>query len=73
MVDLRGESCVVDFNPFDTDSDGDVDGINFLGFDYLIRRVLRPDEDKRDDDWDGARDTRRLLARCRQEDRLPAD
>ena len=25
------------FNPFDMDFDGDVDGIDFLGFDYLMR------------------------------------
>ena len=29
-----------DFNRFDMDFDGDVDGIDFLGFDYLMRRVL---------------------------------
>lgn len=29
-----------DFNPFDMDFDGDVDGIDFLGFDYLVRHVL---------------------------------
>ncbi len=39
-----------DFNPFDMDFDGDVDRIDFLGFDYLTRRVLRPDEDEQDDD-----------------------
>jgi hypothetical protein len=38
-----------DFNPFDMDFDGDVDGIDFLGFDYLMRRVLRRAEDQRDD------------------------
>ncbi|MDH4208058.1 MAG: hypothetical protein OEV76_04215 [Anaerolineae bacterium] len=27
-------------NPFDMDFDGDVDGIDFLGFDYLVRHVL---------------------------------
>jgi hypothetical protein len=41
---------VVDFNPFDMDLDGDVDGIDFLGFDYLVRRVLRSDEDEQSDD-----------------------
>ena len=30
-----------DFNAFDMDMDGDVDGIDFLGFDYLMRHVLR--------------------------------
>jgi hypothetical protein len=25
------------FNPFDMDLDGDVDGIDFLGFDYFMR------------------------------------
>ena len=29
-----------DFNPFDTDFDGDVDGIDLLGFDYSLRSVL---------------------------------
>jgi hypothetical protein len=37
-----------DFNPFDMDFDGDVDGIDFLGFDYLMRRVLQRDQDERD-------------------------
>jgi hypothetical protein len=32
-----------DFNPFDMDLDGDVDGIDFLGFDCLTRHVLQPD------------------------------
>lgn len=42
-----------DFNPFDMDRDGDVDGIDFLGFDYLMRRVLQPDRDEEaDDGWD---------------------
>jgi len=31
---------VPDFNPFGKDFEGDVDGIDFLGFDYLARRVL---------------------------------
>ena len=42
-----------EFNPFDMDFDGDVDGINFLGFHYLMRRVMRTDRDQeevRDDD-----------------------
>jgi hypothetical protein len=38
-----------DFNPFDMDFDGDVDGIDFLGFDYLMRRVLQRDQDEPDD------------------------
>ncbi len=33
-----------DFNPFDMDFDGHIDGIHFLGFDYLTRHVLQPDE-----------------------------
>lgn len=37
-----------DFNPFDMDFDGDVDGIDFLGFDYLMRHVLGPDESEDD-------------------------
>ncbi|HUW12955.1 MAG TPA: restriction endonuclease [Anaerolineae bacterium] len=28
-----------DFNPFDMDFDGNVDGIDFLGFDYLTRHI----------------------------------
>ena len=42
-----------EFNPFDMDFDGDVDGIDFLGFDYLIRRVLgrdRVEDQVKDDD-----------------------
>jgi hypothetical protein len=39
-----------EFDPFDIDFDGDVDGIDFLGFDYLVRRVLRPDADKQEND-----------------------
>ena len=42
-----------EFNPFDMDFDGDVDGIDFLGFHYLMRRVMRTDRDQeevRDDD-----------------------
>jgi len=37
-----------DFNPFDMDRDGD--GIDFLGFDYLMRHVLRPDKDEQEGD-----------------------
>jgi hypothetical protein len=41
---------MADFNPFDMDFDGGVDGIDFLGFDYLARHVLQPeDEEERDD------------------------
>jgi len=39
-----------DSNPFDMDFDGKVDGIDFLGFDYLMRRVLQPDRDEEADD-----------------------
>ena len=39
-----------DFNPFDMDLDGNVDGIDFLGFDYLTRHVLQPDRDEEADD-----------------------
>jgi len=43
-----------DSNPFDMGFDGDVDGIDFLGFDYLMRRVLQPARDEEaDDGWDG--------------------
>jgi hypothetical protein len=38
-----------DFDPFDMDMDGDVDGVDFLGFDYLMRHVLGYDEDDDDD------------------------
>jgi hypothetical protein len=41
-----------DFNPFDMDLDGDVDGIDFLGFDCLTRHVLQPDGEA-DDYWHG--------------------
>jgi len=42
-----------DFNPFDMDLDRDIDGIDFLGFDYLVRRVLRPNRDEEAaDGWD---------------------
>ena len=44
------------FNPFDMDLDGDVDGIDFLGFHYLMRRVLQPDEKEQDGDaWNASR------------------
>ena len=56
-----------EFNPFDVDFDGDVDGIDFLGFDYLMRHVLRRDEDEQgraawnasctDDEWYDADET----------------
>jgi hypothetical protein len=39
-----------DFNPFDMDGDGDVDGIDFLGFDYLMRYVVGRKEDKDDEE-----------------------
>ena len=42
-----------EFNPFDMDFDGDVDGIDFLAFDYLIRHVLgrdRVEDQVKDDD-----------------------
>jgi len=45
-----------DFNPFDMDMDGDVDGIDFLGFRYLMRRVLQPDAKEQDGDaWSASR------------------
>ena len=39
-----------DFDPFDMDMDGDIDGIDFLGFDHLMRYVLgrRQVEDEED-------------------------
>jgi hypothetical protein len=44
---------VPDSNPYDMDLDGDVDSIDFLGFDYLVRHVLQPDRDEEaDDGWD---------------------
>jgi hypothetical protein len=39
-----------EFNPFDMDFDGDVDGIDLLGFDYLARWVLQQGEDEWDSD-----------------------
>ena len=43
------------FDPFDMDFDGDVDGIDFLGFDYLMRRLFGPRQPEDDDDATGAR------------------
>lgn len=37
-------------NPFDMDFDGDVDGIDFLGFDYLMRCILGRQQPEDDDD-----------------------
>ena len=39
-----------DFNPFDVDRDGDVDGVDFLGFDYLMRCILGRQQPEDDDD-----------------------
>ena len=49
-----------EFNPFDMDFDGDVDGIDFLGFDYLVRRVLGTEQGQEeveddDDQWEDER------------------
>jgi hypothetical protein len=44
-----------DFDPFDLDMDGDLDGIDFLGFDYFIRYVLGREDsenEEMDDSWD---------------------
>ena len=38
-----------DFDPFDMDFDGDVDGIDFLGFDYLMRSELGVGQDEDDE------------------------
>ena len=47
-----------DVNPFDMDLDGDVDGIDFLGFHHLMRHVVQPDEDEEADDrWDDEDET----------------
>lgn len=35
-----------DFDPFDLDFHGDVDGIDLLRFDYLMRHELGHDEDE---------------------------
>ena len=43
-----------EFNPFDMDFDGDVDGIDLLGFDYLARWVLQQGEDEQDGDASNA-------------------
>jgi hypothetical protein len=45
-----GRSIVPHFNPFDMDMDGDIDGIDFLGFDYLMRYVVGRKEDKDDEE-----------------------
>jgi hypothetical protein len=38
------------------DFDGDVDGIDFLGFDYLMRHLVHPDEGDQDGDaWSAPR------------------
>jgi hypothetical protein len=38
------------------DLDGDVDGVDFLGFHYLIRHVLQPDEaEPQGDPWNAPR------------------
>ena len=48
-----------DFDLFDMGFDGDVEGIDFLGFDYLMRRVLGTDRDEDDieEDDDSGEDT----------------
>jgi hypothetical protein len=38
-----------DFDPFDMEMNGHVDGIDFLGFDYLIRYMLRRDGSEEDE------------------------
>jgi hypothetical protein len=55
------------FNPFDMDFDGDVDGIDFLGFEYLMRRVLPREEYWRDD---GGRNAFRNLDEWCDDDEL---
>ena len=37
---------MLDFNPFDMDFDGDVEGIDFLGLDHLMHHVLGTDRDE---------------------------
>ena len=39
-----------DFDPFDMDVDCDIDGIDFLGFDYLMRYLLGRKEGKDDEE-----------------------
>ena len=39
-----------DFDPFDMDMDGDVNAIDFLGFDYLIRYVLGREDSEEEDE-----------------------
>lgn len=43
-------TAIFDFDPFDMDFDGDVDGIDFLGFDYLIGHVFGRKEGKDDEE-----------------------
>jgi hypothetical protein len=38
-----------DVDPFDMDMDGIVDGVDFLGFDYLIRYVLGREDSEEDE------------------------
>jgi hypothetical protein len=38
-----------DVDPLDMDMDGDVDGIDFLGFDYLIRYLLGREDSEEDE------------------------
>jgi hypothetical protein len=38
ILDPERRLRMPDFNPFDMDFDGDVDGIDFLGFHYLVRQ-----------------------------------
>lgn len=37
-----------EFNPFDVDMDGDLDGMDFLGLQCLTRHVLKADQDAED-------------------------
>ena len=38
-----------EFEFFDMDMDGDVDGNDFLGFDYLIQHLLAPEDEASDE------------------------
>lgn len=38
-----------DLDPFDVNTDGVVDGIDFLAFDYLMQQLLAPEDEASDE------------------------
>jgi hypothetical protein len=52
-----------DFSPFDMNLDGDVDRVDFPGFDYLVRDVQGSDAE-----WHGGHGSNPLRARHRSDD-----